>query len=73
MQTYIVRIYRARPEDEGSVSGVIEDIESGQKQSFNSFIKLQSMLAHSIGKGQLGFADLVPQELDTHENVAVIG
>ena len=32
MQTYIVRVYRARPE-EGSVSGVIEDIESGQKQS----------------------------------------
>ena len=73
MQTYIVHVYRACPEDEGSVSGVIEDIESGQKQSFNSFIKLQSMLADSIGKGQLGFPDLVPQELDTHENVAVIG
>ena len=72
MQTYIVRVYRARPE-EGSVSGVIEDIESGQKQSFNSFIDLQSKLAHSIGKGQLGLPDLVPQELDTHENVAVIG
>ena len=41
MQTYIVRVYRARPE-EGSVSGIIEDIESGQKQSFNSFIDLQS-------------------------------
>ena len=73
MQTYIVRVYRTRPEDEGSISEVIEDIESGQKQSFNSFIKLQSMLADSIGKGQLGFPDLVPQELDTHENVAVIG
>ena len=73
MQTYIVRVYRASLEDEGSVSGVIEDIESGHKQSFNSSIKLESMLAHSIGKGQLGFPDLVPQELDTHENVAVIG
>ena len=73
MQTYIVRVYRARPEDEGSVSGVIEDIESGHKQSFNSFIKLQSMLANFIGKGQLGFSDLIPQELDTHENIAVIG
>jgi hypothetical protein len=73
MQTYIVRVYRTRPEDEGSVSGVIEDIESGHKQSFNSFIKLQSMLADFIGKGQLGFPDLVSQELDTHENVAVIG
>jgi len=73
MQTYIVHVYRACLEDEGSVSGSIEDIESGQKQSFNSFINLQSMLADSIGKGQLGFPDLVPQELDTHENVAVIG
>ena len=73
MQTYIVRVYRAHPEDEGSVSGMIEDIESGLKQSFNSLIDLQSKLAHSIGKGQLGFPDLVPQELDTHENVAVIG
>ena len=72
MQTYIVRVYRARPEG-GSISGVIEDIESGQKQSFNSFIDLQSKLAHSIEEGQLGFPDLVPQELDTHENVAVIG
>ena len=73
MHTYIVRVYRARPEDEGSVSGVIDDIESGQKEFFKSLIDLQSKLAHSIGKGQLGFPDLVPQELDTHENVAVIG
>ena len=73
MQTYIVRVYRARPEDEGSVSGVIEDIESGQKQFFKSLIDLQSKLAHSIEEGQLGFPDFVPQELDTHENVAVIG
>jgi hypothetical protein len=73
MQTYIVRVYRAHLEDEGSVSGVIEDIESGQKQSFNSFIDLQTKLAHSIGKGQLGFPDLVPLELDTFEKIAVIG
>jgi len=73
MHTYIVRVYRARPEDEGSVSGIIEDIESGQKEFFKSLIDLQSRLAHSIEEGQLGFPDLVPQELDTHENVAVIG
>ena len=73
MQTYIVRVYRAHLEDEGSVSGVIEDIESGQKQSFNSFIDLQTKLAHSIGKGQLGFPDLVLLELDTFEKIAVIG
>ena len=28
MQTYIVRIYRALPEDKGSVSGMIENIET---------------------------------------------
>ena len=67
MQTYIVRVYRARPEDEGSVSGVIEDIESGQKQNFNSLTNLQSMLAHTIGKGQIELPDLViqkPPQLD---------
>ena len=73
MHTYIVRVYRARHEDEGSVSGIIEDIESGQKQFFKSLIDLQSKLVHSIEEGQLGFPDLVPQELDSHENVAVIG
>ena len=58
MQTYIVRVYRARPDNDGSVCGMIEDIESGQKQFFNSLINLQSMLADSIGKGQLEFHDL---------------
>ena len=73
MHTYIVRVYRARSEDEESVSGAIEDIESGQKDFFKSLIDLKSKLAHSIEEGQLGFPDLVPQELDTHENIAVIG
>jgi hypothetical protein len=70
MQTYIVRVYRARPEDEGSVSGIIEDIESGQKQSFNSLIDLQSKLAHSIGKGQLELSDMAIKESQPLENVA---
>lgn len=70
MQTYIVRVYRARPEDMGSVSGFIEDIESGEKESFHSINELETMLALSIRRGQLGFPDLVTQELHTHENVA---
>ena len=70
MQTYIVRVYRARPEDEGSVSGVIEDIESGQKQSFNSFIDLQSKLAYSIGEGQLELSDMAIQDSPPLEHVA---
>jgi hypothetical protein len=70
MQTYIVHVYRARPEDEGSVSGIIEDIESGQKKSFNSLIDLQSKLAHSIGKGQLELSDMAIKESQPLENVA---
>jgi hypothetical protein len=73
MQTYIVRVYRARPEDKGTVSGVIEDIESGQKQFFNSLIDLQLKLAHSIGRGQLDLPDLASQELNTPAPVAIAG
>ena len=72
MQSYILRIYRAQLEDAESVSGIIEDIASGHKESFHNLTELQSMLADSIGKGQLGFPDFVSQELDSYENVAVI-
>ena len=70
MQTYIVRVYRACAEDEGSVSGMVEDIESGQMQFFNSLIKLQSMVADSIGKGQIEFHDLTMHESYPLDNVA---
>jgi hypothetical protein len=50
MQTYIVRIYRARPGEKEPISGVIEDIDSGQKEFFNDLIALQTMLANSIVK-----------------------
>ena len=70
MQTYIVRVYRACPEEEGSVSGVIEDIESGQNQNFKSLIDLQSKLAHSIGKGQIELTDLAIQESPQLDDVA---
>ena len=70
MQTYIVRVYRVRPEDTGSVSGVIEGVESGQKEPFHNINELQTMLADSIGKGQLESPNLVTRELNTHDNVA---
>ena len=73
MHTYIVCVYRARPEDKDSLTGVIEDIESGQKQSFSSIIDLQSKVTLSIGKGQSEFPDLVTQELDTLAPVALAG
>jgi hypothetical protein len=73
MQTYIVRVYRSRPEDEGSVSGLIEDIESGQKECFNSIASLQSMLAHSIGKGRLELPEKVSEESTAFDSVAMAG
>jgi hypothetical protein len=57
MQTYILRVYRARP-NEVSVSGMIEDIESGQKKHFNSLNDLLTILAKSLGKGQLELPEL---------------
>ena len=73
MQSYIVRVYRACPEDAGLVSGIIEDIESGLKESFHNLTELQTMLADFIGKGQLGLPIFVPQEESaTYVNVAVI-
>ena len=73
MQNYIVRVYRAHPGDAGSVSGILEDVESGRKATFRSLEELQTMLGDSVMRGQLGFSNLVPHELDTHEDVAVIG
>jgi len=49
MQTYVVHVYRRSPVDEDSISGILEDIESGQKEPFHSINELQTMLAHSIG------------------------
>ena len=72
MQSYIVRVYRSSHLDEGSVSGILEDIESGQEKAFHSLNELQSMLSHSISKDQPRFPDLAPQELDARENVAVV-
>ena len=73
MQTYIVRVHRAPPGTIGLVSGILEDIESGEKHAFRNFNELQTMLGHSIAKGQLGFPDFTLQELDTLDKVAVIG
>jgi hypothetical protein len=70
MQTYVVRVYRSRPEDEASLSGVIEGIESGQKQFFNSLIDLQSKLACSIGKDQPELSDMAIQESSPLDHVA---
>jgi len=72
MPVYVVRVYRAHPEGAGSVSGVIEDSESGQKEPFHSISELQAMLAHSIGRGQLELPDLTSREVINHENINVV-
>jgi hypothetical protein len=72
MQTYIVRVQRARPGTIGPVSGIVEDIESGQKEVFQNFDELQTMLGHSIARGQLGFSDFTTQQFDTHVKLSAI-
>ena len=71
MQTYIVRVYRARPEDQQTIAGVIEEIESGQKALFKSLTDLQCKLAHSIERGQLELTGLVSEELTPLARVAM--
>ena len=73
MQTYIVRVYRAVPADDGSVSGVIEDIESGQQESFHGINDLQSLLTQTVMEGQFEIPDLVTQEADAYDKVVVLG
>jgi len=72
MQNYIVRVYRACPDDMDSISGFIEDIESGHKEPFHSINELQTLLAHSIGRGQLKLPELAAREEVSLENIAVI-
>ena len=73
MQTFIVRVYRVRPGIIGPVSGIVEDIVSGHKTAFQNFDELETVLSHSIAKGQQGFPDCTLQELDTPGKLAVTG
>jgi hypothetical protein len=57
MQTYVLRVYRARPADV-SVSGMLEDIESGQKRYFSNLNDLVTVLAKTLGEGQFELAEL---------------
>ena len=70
MKNYIVRVYRARLYDGGSVVGYVEDTESGQKEPFHSLIELQTLLAHSILRGQLELPYLTTRETISEENLA---
>jgi hypothetical protein len=73
MQNYVLRVYRTHAKYADSISGIIENIDSGHNESFHNLTELQSILAHSIGDRQVGFPYIVSQELETHDNVAVIG
>jgi hypothetical protein len=62
MRNFVVRVYRSYPEDKRLVSGVVEDIESGQKVIFHNFDDLQSILACSIEDGLVTRTDgLLPE------------
>ena len=61
MQTYILRVYSADPINL-SVTGMLEDIESGTKKHFSSFNDLITVLANSVGRGQLGLSESIRAE-----------
>ena len=62
MKNYIVRIYRAPPSCLDSVTGIVEDIESGQIDPFHNFNELQALLNASIRTGQYGLSCNSPAE-----------
>jgi len=72
MQNYIVRVYRTRPDDVDSVSGFVEDIESGHKEPFHSINELQILLAHTIGRGQSELPGMAAREEISHGNITVV-
>jgi hypothetical protein len=72
MQNYIVRVYRANAGNSESISGLIEDIESGHKEPFHGINELQALLAKSIVRGQLEFSSLSPAEAKIDDNIAVV-
>ena len=62
MRNFVVRVYRSYPEDKSLLSGVVEDIESGQKVVFHNFDDLQSLLACSNEDGLFARTDVLPPE-----------
>jgi hypothetical protein len=62
MRNFVVRVYHRHSETEGLVSGIVEDIESGKVEVFQSFDDLKSLLAYSIENGHFGLTDGLPPE-----------
>ena len=73
MQNRVLRVYCTNPADAESVSGAINYIDSGNKESFHGLSEFQVLLTSSVSKNQLGFTDLLPRESGAHDNVSVIG
>jgi len=56
-----------------SVSGIVEDVESGQRINFHGFTDLLTVLEKYIGQGQLELPELTPEELTSLDPVAMAG
>ena len=70
MKNYTVRVYRAHPSNLDSISGIVEDIESGQIESFHRLEELHALLVCSVSRGQLELPNNKTKNL-IEENVAV--
>ena len=72
MQTYILRVYRTRPAETQSTSGIIEDVSSAQKIPFHGLDDLLTLLTDSIGRYRLEHADLASRELTLTDSVVMV-
>ena len=70
MDSYIIRVYRRNKSKSGEeVAGLVEEVGTDQRQSFQTFSELETMVRQVVGKS--GAKDSVVYELHTNKLVAV--
>jgi len=70
MDSYIVRVYRRGKGDSSEeVAGLVEEVGTNQRSSFNSLIGLITTIRQVIGRSNTDVADV--QELHAKKDAAV--
>ena len=70
MDSYIVRVYRRGKGDSSEeVAGLVEEVGTNQRSSFNSLIGLIATIGQVIGRSNTEVADV--QELHAKKDAAV--
>jgi len=69
MDSYIVRIYRRTENEKGEeVAGLVEEIGSDQRRSFQSYSGLHTTIKQIIGKGK----EETPRVYDLHADKEIV-